>query len=575
MNLLHCSQNYSQKIVHRYNCVVLLSLVIWQAGAIAQVHEHLNEQQLKITPYLPAAPKKEFQLPPVPTYSNVTPAADGNRILVQKIQFLGNTVFTHEQLEELCRPYLDRQLDAADLEELRQIVSRFFVNKGYINSGAKFSLLPYKNHTLFLDIIEGSLTEINLRGEERLDPKYITQKLNPPKEKVFSVNALRERFQMLLEDPLIERLNAKILPGKQLGEAQLDLDVMRAKAYHLNTYINNYRPPSVGSIAIGSTGSISNLMGRGDVLDMGAHDTTANGNGGRYSLGYRMPINYTGTWGSIRLEHGASSVVEEPASSLGINSTLDIRELGLAHTLMEDLRQKFTIGINHVDKKSTSRLLSVPFSFIQGIDDGVTRTESWHIWQEYGYRVEKEALALRSNFITVRNNLQYMVGMPSTYVQAPNNYRLWLGQAQYIRKLNENGAQLSLRGNLQITNDMLISMDRMAIGGAATVRGYRENSILRDEGLIANVEVRYPLIKNAPTEFNFTLIPFWDWGQGKNQGEGRTTLASMGLGAQLKWSGATLDIALASRTLRNDAVRATGSDLQDHGIHFQLSINVL
>ena len=51
--------------------------------------------------------------------------------------------------------------------------------------------------------------------------------------------------QRLLDDPLFTRINSRIVPGDQLGEATLDMDVERARPYALSVALNNYRPPSI------------------------------------------------------------------------------------------------------------------------------------------------------------------------------------------------------------------------------------------------------------------------------------------------------------------------------------------
>ena len=69
----------------------------------------------------------------------------------------------------------------------------------------------------------------------------------------------------------------------------------------------------------------------------------------------------------------------------------------------------------------------------------------------------------------------------------------WLGQAQFARRLFGSDWQLNLRGDVQLTADPLLPIERIAIGGIDTVRGYRENELVVDNGWIASAELRIPL----------------------------------------------------------------------------------
>ena len=77
-------------------------------------------------------------------------------------------------------------------------------------------------------------------------------------------------------------------------------------------------------------------------------------------------------------------------------------------------------------------------------------------------------------------------------------YFAWLGQGQYVRRLRpasrQPAARLAARAprQRQISADPLLSIEQFAVGGIDTVRGYRENQIVRDTGFAASVELHIP-----------------------------------------------------------------------------------
>src|SRR5262249_44958441 len=119
----------------------------------------------------------------------------------------------------------------------------------------------------------------------------------------------------------------------------------------------------------------------------------------------------------------------------------------------------------------------------------------------------------------------------------------WLGQFQWVRRfgilegLGLRDTQLIFRTDLQLADDSLLTLEQVALGGRYSVRGYRENTILRDNALLTSLEARVPLVENVPWADYLQLAPFVDYGRGW-QSKGRTDepryLASVGIG--LRWA---------------------------------------
>ena len=69
----------------------------------------------------------------------------------------------------------------------------------------------------------------------------------------------------------------------------------------------------------------------------------------------------------------------------------------------------------------------------------------------------------------------------------------WLGQFQWARRFGERDYQVIFKSNLQLANDPLLPMEKCALGGLETVRGYPENTLVRDECFVASLEFRVPV----------------------------------------------------------------------------------
>ena len=57
-------------------------------------------------------------------------------VVAKAFRFVGNTAIPTAELEAIAKPFLDRPIGNPELEELRLLLSRRYVEAGYVNSGA-------------------------------------------------------------------------------------------------------------------------------------------------------------------------------------------------------------------------------------------------------------------------------------------------------------------------------------------------------------------------------------------------------------------------------------------------------
>ncbi|MFZ6720830.1 ShlB/FhaC/HecB family hemolysin secretion/activation protein [Undibacterium sp. Ji49W] len=514
-----------------------------------------------------ATPDQVFVLPPVQTS-----AAD---VLVKEFRFSGNTVLTTEDLQRMAQAYAGRRVTLAELEELRISITRKYIALGYLNSGAVLVVADgqdaFPDGLVPIRLIEGRISQVNIKGQGRLQTQYLEQRLVQAPE-VFNMPVLQQRFQLLLTDPLFEKINSRLIPGDVPGTAILDIDVQRAPAYGMTVFLNNYRAPSIGSQVLGSAGWIRNLTGRGDMLDASiSHSEGAD----PVHLGWTMPLNSRGTSLKLSADQGTSSVIGESLAAIVIKSRSSGGEAGLMQTLQSSPQRKIELGFSYAQRESRTSLLGEAFSFTPGEPDGHSRIRVWRFSQEWTERAETQALAVRSVFAFGRNNIDQSAsgaGEASGAGVPDASYRIWTGQLQYVNNMAQDGRQIVVRAFVQQTPDRLLPLERFSLGGAATVRGYRENALVRDRAFLLNAEFHYPLSFAALEGQKINLISFVDMAIANNQDEATQKLASLGMGMNWQWNKWSAEVFVA-RKLKS-LPNAGSGNLQDHGVHFQMTYHV-
>ncbi|GMV45020.1 MAG: hypothetical protein AMXMBFR66_04180 [Pseudomonadota bacterium] len=495
-----------------------------------------------------------FALPPVAAH----PPAP---VVLREVRFRGATVIDDAELQQLAAPWLGRPLRALDLEDLRQTITRAYVARGRINSGAVLDDDALQGATLTLRIVEGRIAQVRQSGLQGLSATYLASRLVHGDE-VLDLQRLQERFELQLADPLFTRIQARLLPDDAPGRALLELDVTRARPWQVSLFANNYLAPAVGAAQAGVEASAQNLLGWGDLL---AGTLTRSEGSTNADASWQLPLGGTRTVLALRLARGSSSVIEEPVAALDIGSRIDTREATLSHPLLDEPRRRWLLGLTHARRSNRTTLAGEPFSFVTGEDSGTTRVESWRLFQELTLRRGRHVYALRAGLVQGRNNLHDDPGLPGI---APRRYRLWQLQGQAVLVHGEGGRRIVLRTQAQHADQHLVPLEQMALGGRNTVRGYRENQAVRDNGLALGAEWHWPIWRDEARRASLALVPFVEGGQAWNRDEPRARLASLGLG--LAWSFAELEGELNfARRLESRPV-ANHGNLQDHGIHLML-----
>jgi hemolysin activation/secretion protein len=321
-----------------------------------------------------------------------------------------------------------------------------------------------------------------------------------------------------------------------------------------------------------------NLTGHGDILSV-TYGRSA-GLDLLIDTSYSMPLNARDTTVSVRYQRNASTVIEERFAALDITSRSDVYTLMLRQPLWRTVRQELALALSGEHLRSQTQLLGEPFAFSLGTEDGKAVDTALRLTLEWLDRAPSQVLAMRSRLSVGINALGATI---NDQANVPDGrFVAWLGQFQYGRRLGGPDIQLLGRLDVQLTTEPLLPLEQIAIGGRFSVRGYRENQLVRDNGLIASLESRIPLVRNTSWAEYVQVVPFVDFGWGWNRKVPTPepkTLLSLGLG--LRW-GAMWRVGVPLRAqaevfwgYKLQDVQTEGGNLQDKGLHLQFVVTAL
>ncbi len=510
--------------------------------------------------------------PPPPPEVAPLPAV---RVFVREIRVVGSTVFPPDELATVIAPYVNRDVTAEDLEALRLALTRLYVNKGYVNSGAILPDQAVTEGVITFQIIEGALTDIEVEGNRWFRAGYLRRRLALGAGPPLNLNTLQQQLQLLLEDPRLRRLNAELKPGVKPGESVLDVRVEERVPYRLALEFNNFQSPSVGAERGIVTVEHQNLTGNGDILTL--QYGRSEGLNPLLDFKYSIPFTAWDTTLSLEYRKNTFAVVEAPFADLKIESDSTIYSITLRQPVYRTLSDEVALELIGERLSDQTSLLGQPFNLSPGAQKGESVVTVIRAAQHWAHRTQNQVIAVRSRFSVGIDEL----GATTNHHTVPDGrFFAWLGQFQWARRVPLLDTHLIFRTDLQLAGRPLLVLEQIAVGGRYSVRGYRENTLVRDNAFLTSLEGRVPLVRNSRWAEFLELAPFVDYGRAwltKNRTQVQPTdfldLPSVGIG--LRWA-VTIPWPVPLRPqlevywghpLRD--LKTSGGNLQDNGLHLQ------
>ncbi len=543
--------------------------------AIAQTPSSLPPNRLEDIPVTPLPsdvlpqPSEQDRLPPPQLPQTQTPRQDDPNVKFQvdRIEVIGSTVFKPEDFTPITSSLIGKQVSFAELLQVKDAITKLYTDKGYATTGALIPPQILESGTIKIQVVEGSLQEIKITGNKRLRSRYIRDRIRLGAKKPLNVPHLLDKLQLLRLDPRIQNLSAELQTGASPGTNLLQVEVKEADTFNLTATLDNGRSPSVGSFRRGIDLQEANLLGLGDTLSVGYANTDGSNT---INANYTLPVNARNGAVSFGFSQGWNNVIEKPFSVLDIQSNSRSYELGYRQPLVQKPTQELAVGVSFSRQESQTELGLDDiggFPLSPGADaNGKTNISALRFTQDYTQRSNKQVFAARS---------QFSVGVDwfgaNVSEDAPDSrFFSWRGQAQWVRQLKPDTLFL-LRGDLQAAADSLVPLEQFGLGGQLSVRGYRQDALLTDSGILLSAEFRLPIIR-ADNAGVLQLIPFVDIGKGWNY-NGKNSSPSMlvGTGLGLLWKQGDNFSARLDWGIPLKSVEGERRSLQENGLYFSVS----
>ncbi|MBW4620861.1 MAG: ShlB/FhaC/HecB family hemolysin secretion/activation protein [Cyanosarcina radialis HA8281-LM2] len=523
----------------------------------------------------PLPPETQPPVLPTPTPEPSPPPSETGSIQVEKIEVKGSTVFTPEDFRPITQKVEGRTVTLEELTEVANQITQLYLDRGFLTSRAIVTPQAIANGIVEINIIEGSIEQIEIQGTNRLNPGYVRSRIQLATGTPLNVGKLEEQLRLLRADPLLANVEASLRSGSEVGKSILIVRVTESKSININLSFDNYSPPSVGSERFGIAIGFLNLSGIGDRLD-GEYYFTTSGGADVFDFSYQVPLNPMNGTLKLRAAPNSNRITQQPFDVLDIKGQSDLYEISYRQPLVRTLREEFALSLGFTHQQGqTFTFANIPTALSIGPDEnGISRTSVFRLGQDYIKRDPKGAWAFRSLF-SLGTGLFDATSNPDPIPDG--RFFSWLGQAQRVQVLSDDHL-LIVQGEIQLTPDTLLPSEQFVVGGGQSVRGYRQNVRAGDNGFRFSIEDRITLSRDASGASILILSPFADLGYVWNNSDNPNILQRQkflaGLGLGLLWEpipnlNLRLDYGLPLVNLDD-----RGDNIQDDGLYFSVNYNL-
>ena len=435
------------------------------------------------------------------------------KILVKDFKFDGNLYYSNEELEEVIKEAVNKELVYDQLINVTRAISNHYKANGFLAT----AFLPpqdINDGVIKIKITEAVLGTIIFDVEEE-------EKLNISKENirlkllykiedsgVLNIDQLDKNVRNLNKIPGINAL-AELEEGKNFGETNVKVTAINTETIFGNTLVDNNGSRSSGYNKITNTINIDGLFNMGDrlaftnVLSGDHHVKDNHEESNYYAVSSTMPVGYNGMLATLRvskMEYKLSAPFDSTKPS-GYSSEYNLslnRPLIVSPNF--NLNTSFSLGnnkyVNDLGTGNNSDKDVLKSIFNLGFD---SRDERLGGGINYG----SFALSLAKNDLT-DNSSNYDTDQSTS----DNNGRNFKGTLNLNRmqKLTDK-TNLLVKFNGQLAADNLDGADQFSLGGPNAVRAYPSSEAAGDAGFVASLELKRNIFKNLES----TL--FYDYGK--------------------------------------------------------------
>ncbi|MDH5232230.1 MAG: BamA/TamA family outer membrane protein [Gammaproteobacteria bacterium] len=520
---------------------------------------------------------KENVLPRVSVNKKSKQIEEKEKLFVMQIAFEGEAIIPKADFERLTTNYQQRIVTIEELYTLRAQLNRYLVAKGYINSQIIIPDQKIENGIVRYALKPGELSAIELNGNKKLSKADIERGVLPYVSKPLNINQLASVIHNLELLPEVDKVNAQIYPSNLPTRAVLSLNVDETKDWQLYTGINNHRSSNIGQDRYYLGGSYEQLFTSSDhvAMDLGLTEGIK-----ELSFAYRYGKLFSAANDlSMFYTRSDAAIIDAAFRDLHIESVSRSYGLKLDRKLNFGGAQRWSSHLQLDARSSRQQFLDRAESLdtTRGAEQGLSKSVNLQIGLQWLRSSERWIVQMAGQ---MRQGFKLMDASQNDG-QVNGQYSSFNSQLLMAWRLPFWRSQLRFRSMAQYTSKRVLAVETFAVGGANSVRGYEENTFVRDNGLISSMEWHVPVALKILSRSRQSLnwLMFADYARVLDHDVALTresyraqSLSSVGLGLNWKaWRRLYAEFSVAMPLVKQDLYQ---QEIPTNYFHFNLRYQI-
>ena len=464
------------------------------------------------------------------------PGEADRTFFVKKINIMGNTIVSIEEIEAITQEHENTELSLNDLMKIANKITALYASKAHITTQAYVPPQRIVDQTVTIEIVEGEYGEFEfLENPKHTRKSIIEKRFKKRPTRIFNYNDLRNDILYLNQNP--DRVvKTTMMRGKLPRTTDFKLTVKDQPPVHAGYEINNTGNKSTGLWRHNYNLKDTGLFLYDDNFYL-SYIHSENNNLRGIAANYVIPVNEFGTKLGGSYSYFLVNIGHD-FEDFQIKSKSTNYSFFMQHPIFDFnwLNGKLDAAINIQESRTEARpglrlrVRRESRDRLRVLKTGLTLEESDRLGRSI---VRNELSWAPENFLGSSDNIDHSAPddirvdplaalrnrLNPSRPHADGTFVKYKYNVSRVNKLPFSSILLlNLQG--QFTNNLLYGSEQHRIGGMYTVRGYAEGEALGDYGANASAEVRFPF-HFIPEEFNIhginprrTLqgVGFVDWG---------------------------------------------------------------
>jgi hemolysin activation/secretion protein len=407
--------------------------------------------------------------------------------MVNEISIVGNVSFTKETLHALVADAEGSEFTLVELDQIVQRITSYYRDQGYSLNRAIIPAQEISEGRVTIAVVEANFGQVGLVNNSLVSDKLLKNTIAPIQAGEVIADANLYSSLLLLSDIPGLVVQSTLVPGDEVGHSDLQLQTSDAASVTGSITADQHGNKYTGQEQVVGSVNMNNLAGHGDVLSLNGMLTSGDLKYGR--VGYDWLLNGKGSHIGASYS-GVNYALGKDLTSIEAHGTSRVASAWFKQPLLRSL----TANINgqlqyedsqlkdHVDSSDsrTDRTLKHWSLTLSGDAKDVFvsgGSSSWSVAITSGRLVFDDATAQTTDAAAGQTQRRFgKLNVTLSHVQALSA---------------KDSVFVSITG--QKADGNLDSLQKMGVGGASSVRGYKGGAVSGDSGYFGSIQWNHQL----------------------------------------------------------------------------------